>query len=109
MVYTQFLNPRGGIESDLTVTRWAEDRFRVTTGSNFVASDLGWILMHLPEDGGVQVRDVTDDLACLGLWGPAARDVLRAVTTSDVSSAAFPYMTARRIDGRRRRGVRRSG
>ncbi len=98
VVYTQFLNPRGGIESDLTVTRWAEDRFRVTTGSNFVASDLGWILMHLPEGGGVQVRDVTDDLACIGLWGPAARHVLEAVTTSDVSNAAFPYMSARRID-----------
>jgi glycine cleavage system T protein len=98
VVYTQFLNPRGGIESDLTVTRWAEDRFRVTTGSNFVASDLGWILMHLPEGGGVQVRDVTDDLACIGLWGPAARHVLQAVTTSDVSNAAFPYMSARRID-----------
>jgi glycine cleavage system aminomethyltransferase T len=98
VVYTQFLNPRGGIESDLTITRWAEDRFRVTTGSNFVASDLGWILMHLPEGGGVQVRDVTDELACIGLWGPAARHVLQAVTTSDVSNAAFPYMSARRID-----------
>ena len=98
VVYTQFLNPRGGIESDLTITRWAEDRFRVTTGSNFVASDLGWILMHLPEGGDVQVRDVTDDLACIGLWGPAARHVLQAVTTTDVSNAAFPYMSARRID-----------
>jgi 4-methylaminobutanoate oxidase (formaldehyde-forming) len=97
VVYTQFLNPRGGIESDLTVTRWAEDRFRVTTGSNFVASDLGWILMHLPGGGDVQVRDVTDDLACIGLWGPAARHVLQAVTASDVSNAAFPYMSARRI------------
>jgi 4-methylaminobutanoate oxidase (formaldehyde-forming) len=98
VVYTQFLNPRGGIESDLTVTRWAEDRFRVTTGSNFVASDLGWILMHLPGDGSVQVRDVTDDVACIGLWGPQARHVLQAITTSDVSNAAFPYMAARRID-----------
>ena len=50
VIYTQFLNPRGGIESDLTVTRWAPDRFRVTTGSNFVASDLGWIRTHLPSD-----------------------------------------------------------
>src|SRR5437016_3539150 len=45
VIYTQLLNPRGGVESDLTVTRWASDRFRVTTGSNFVASDLGWILI----------------------------------------------------------------
>jgi glycine cleavage system T protein len=98
VVYTQFLNDRGGIESDLTITRWAEDRFRVTTGSNFVASDLGWIRMHLPRDGSVEVRDVTDEFACVGLWGPEARRILQSVTTSDVSNAAFPYMTARRID-----------
>ena len=41
VVYTQFLNPDGGIESDLTVTLLAPDHFRVVTGSNFVASDLG--------------------------------------------------------------------
>jgi glycine cleavage system aminomethyltransferase T/glycine/D-amino acid oxidase-like deaminating enzyme len=98
VVYTQFLNPRGGIESDLTVTRWAPDRFRVTTGSNFVASDLGWIRMHLPAGGGVEIRDVTDRLACIGLWGPAARRVLEAVGARDVSNAAFPYMSARQIE-----------
>jgi 4-methylaminobutanoate oxidase (formaldehyde-forming) len=98
VVYTQFLNPRGGIESDLTVTRWAHERFRVTTGSNFVASDLGWIRMHQPEDGTVDVRDVTDEFACIGLWGPEARRVLEAVTSSDVSNRAFPYMSAREID-----------
>jgi 4-methylaminobutanoate oxidase (formaldehyde-forming) len=98
VIYTQLLNPRGGIESDLTITRWAPDRFRVTTGSNFIASDLGWIVMHLPVDGTVQVRDVTDQFACVGLWGPDARRVLQAVTPSDVSNAAFPYMSARRIE-----------
>jgi 4-methylaminobutanoate oxidase (formaldehyde-forming) len=97
VVYTQFLNPRGGIESDLTVTRLAGDRFRVTTGSTFIASDIGWIRMHLPEDGSVEVRDVTEDLACIGLWGPRAREVVQAVTAADVSDEAFPYMTARSI------------
>jgi glycine cleavage system T protein len=98
VIYTQFLNPRGGIESDLTVTRWAPDRFRVTTGSNFVASDLGWIRMHLPPGGGVEVRDVTDEFACIGIWGPDARRVLQAVSPGDVSNAALPYMSARRIE-----------
>jgi len=98
VVYTQFLNPRGGIESDLTVTRWAPDRFRVTTGSNFVASDLGWMRMHRPSDGGVEIRDVTDEFACIGIWGPEARRVLEAVGASDVSAGAFPYMSARRIE-----------
>ncbi|MBI1880780.1 MAG: FAD-dependent oxidoreductase, partial [Chloroflexi bacterium] len=98
LIYTQFLNPAGGIESDLTITRLGEEHFRIITGSNFVAGDLGWITMHLPADGSVEVKDVTDEWACLALWGPRARDVLRRVTSDDVSSEAFPYMTARTID-----------
>ena len=97
VVYTQFLNARGGIEADLTVIRLGEDHFRVVTGSGFVPGDLGWIRMHLPRDGSVRVREVTDELAVVGLWGPAARQVLEATTRDDVSNAAFPYMSARAI------------
>jgi 4-methylaminobutanoate oxidase (formaldehyde-forming) len=98
LIYTQFLNPAGGIESDLTITRLGQDHFRIITGSNFVAGDLGWITMHLPADGSVEVKDVTDDWACLAMWGPRARDVLQSVTHNDVSNAAFPYMTAQSIE-----------
>ncbi len=93
VVYTQFLNERGGIESDLTIARLGEDYFRAITGSNFVAGDLGWIRMHLPEDGSVKVQDVTGEWAAIGLWGPRARDVVQDVTDIDVSNDAFSYMT----------------
>ncbi|MEK6589026.1 MAG: FAD-dependent oxidoreductase, partial [Chloroflexota bacterium] len=98
VVYTQFLNARGGIESDLTVTRLEDTVFRVVTGSNFVSSDLGWIHMHMPRDGSVEVREITAELACIGLWGPQARAVLQAVTSDDVANAGLPYMKARFID-----------
>ena len=97
VVYTQLLNAHGGIEADLTVIRLGDDHFRVVTGSGFVPGDLGWIRMHLPRDGSVQAREVTDELAVIGLWGPAARQVLAATTRDDVSNAAFPYMSARII------------
>lgn len=98
LTYTQFLNERGGIESDLTIARLGETHFRVITGTAFAASDLGWIKMHLPGDGAVDVQDVTGDWAVLGLWGPEARRVLAAVTRCDLSNEAFPYMTAQAID-----------
>ncbi|MEW5988671.1 MAG: FAD-dependent oxidoreductase [Chloroflexota bacterium] len=97
LTYTQMLNGRGGIESDLTVMRLADDTFRVITGSNFVAADLGWLIMHGPQDGSVEMQEVTDEWACIGLWGPFARHVLQAVCPDDVSNAAFPYMTARTV------------
>ena len=64
------LNHRGGIECDFTVTRLAEDRFLIVTGTAFGNHDLAWIRRHAPDDGSVAVRDVTSARACFGLWGP---------------------------------------
>jgi glycine cleavage system aminomethyltransferase T/glycine/D-amino acid oxidase-like deaminating enzyme len=97
VVYTQLLNQRGGIECDFTVTRWADDRFLIVTGTAFGNHDLGWIRQHAPEDGSVQIRDLTAARACLGLWGPLAREILQPLTRDDLSDEAFPYLTAREI------------
>src|SRR5712691_8275564 len=94
VTYTQMLNEGGGIECDFTVTRLADDRFRIVTGTAFGRHDLAWIRSHAPEDGSVAVEEITSRYACLGLWGPAARDVLAGATHDDLS---FPYMHAREI------------
>ncbi len=96
-VYTQLLNPRGGIEADLTVTRLAPDRFRLVTGTAFGTRDLAWIRAHLPTDGSVTAEDVTGAHACFCLWGPAARDILAPLTDDDLSNQAFPFLRARSI------------
>jgi 4-methylaminobutanoate oxidase (formaldehyde-forming) len=97
IVYTQLLNMRGGIECDLTVTRLGEDRFRLVTGTAFGRHDLSWLRQHAPDDGTVQVHDVTSQLACFGLWGPAARTVLQPLTRTSLASADFPYMRAQEL------------
>ncbi len=97
LTYTQMLNDGGGIECDFTVTRLAEDRFRVITGTAFGQHDLFWIRDHAPEDGSVYIEDVTSAYACIGLWGPAARDILQPLTHTDVGNAAFPFMTAQQL------------
>jgi len=94
---TQMLSPRGGIESDLTITRLAPDRFYVVTAAATQARDLDWIERHLPADGSVTVEDVTPAWGVLMLAGPRARDILGALTDADLSSAAFPFMAARDI------------
>ncbi len=92
ITYTQMLNQRGGIECDFTVTRLAEDRFRIVTGTAFGLHDLAWIRLHAPD--GIDVHDVTSKYACLGLWGPAARAILQPLTAEDLT---FPYMRAREL------------
>jgi glycine cleavage system aminomethyltransferase T/glycine/D-amino acid oxidase-like deaminating enzyme len=97
VTYTQMLNERGGIECDFTVTRLAEDRFRIVTGTAFGQHDAAWIRAHAPEDGSVLVEDVTSRFACLGVWGPAARDLLQPLTEADLGNEALPYMRARQV------------
>jgi 4-methylaminobutanoate oxidase (formaldehyde-forming) len=98
VVYTECLNKRGGIECDFTVTRLAQDRFLIITGTAFGVHDLSWLRLNMPEDGSVSIDDVSSSYACIGLWGPKARKILEKVTKDDVSNAAFPYMTAKMIN-----------
>ena len=97
VTYTQMLNTNGGIECDFTVTRLAADRFRIVTGTAFGQHDIAWIRQHAPDDGSVQVTDVTSAYACYGLWGPRAREIMQPLTASDLSHQAFPYMRAREV------------
>jgi 4-methylaminobutanoate oxidase (formaldehyde-forming) len=98
VVYTQMLNPRGGIESDLTVTRMNDDRFRLVIGTAFGNHDLAWIRKQRAPDERVEVLDVTGAFACYGIWGPRSRDVLSSLTDAELSNEAFPYLHARPID-----------
>ncbi|HEY5057550.1 MAG TPA: FAD-dependent oxidoreductase [Gaiellaceae bacterium] len=92
VTYTSMLNGHGGIECDFTVTRLGEERFRIVTGTAFGQHDLAWIRQHAPE--GVAVDDVTSAYACLGLWGPKAREILAPLTTTPLD---FRYMRAREL------------
>ncbi|MDZ7761242.1 MAG: FAD-dependent oxidoreductase [Desulfovermiculus sp.] len=96
-VYNLLLNKFGGIRSDLIMIRLDENRFRIVSGGGHGAVDKKWFMDHLPEEGTVQLCDMTSSLCTLGLWGPKARDVLQAVTEEDVSDQGFPFATARVI------------
>ena len=95
--YTQFLNTRGGVEADVTVTRIDENKFWVITGSGFIGNDLAWLQMNTQHGEDVSFRDITLDYACLALWGPKARDVLSKATQDEVTNEAFPYLSAKFI------------
>ena len=95
ITYTQMLNQRGGIECDFTVTRLDNDRFFIVTGTAFGNHDLAWMRRHQPADESVRIEDVTSSRACLGIWGPRVRDIVQPLTDTDLSTSAFPYLTAR--------------
>jgi 4-methylaminobutanoate oxidase (formaldehyde-forming) len=97
-VYTQLCNSAGGIESDLTFVRLAEDLFYGVTGSAFGVRDMHWIRRHMPKDGSVRLHEVTNAFAVLNVVGPRARDVLQPLTDDDLSNDGAPYLTVREIE-----------
>ncbi|MEE2888731.1 MAG: FAD-dependent oxidoreductase [Planctomycetota bacterium] len=98
IVYTQMLNQRGGIECDLTVARLDNQSFYIVTGTGYATHDAHWIRGGFQTGQDVQLHDITDERAVIGLMGPHSRDVLSAVTTANLSNDAFPYMTWQDIE-----------
>jgi dimethylglycine dehydrogenase len=88
---TQMCTSRGGIECDVTVTRLAEDRFYVVSAAATENHDLAWIAAHLPDDGSVRLDNLSSSWGVLTLAGPKSRELLQAVTDTDISRAAFPF------------------
>ncbi|MGH2407638.1 MAG: FAD-dependent oxidoreductase [Candidatus Limnocylindrales bacterium] len=99
VVYSQMLDERGGMLADVTVTRLAEERFRVVTGAGYLGGDLGWLRANVGDDEApVSLRDESEDWACLGLWGPHAREILSVATDAELSDAVLPLRQARWVE-----------
>jgi 4-methylaminobutanoate oxidase (formaldehyde-forming) len=98
VIYTQWLNDRGGIESDLTVTRLSEDNYMVVTAGASATRDWAWLQRNIPDDARCQLTDVTSGLAVLSVMGPESRALLSRVTGADLSNEAFPFGTAQQIE-----------
>jgi dimethylglycine dehydrogenase len=92
------LNERGGIVSEFTITRLAEDRFYLISAAAAEWHDLDWLERHKPKDGSVRIENLSARYGSLVLAGPCARDVLSAVTETDLSNKAFPWLTAKEIE-----------
>ena len=98
IVYTQWLNERGTIEADLTVTREAADRYLVVTAAATQVRDFAWLRDHIPADARCVAVDITSSMAVLNVQGPNSRALLQSLTPDDLSNEAFPFGTSRIID-----------
>ncbi len=95
-VYTQMLNAAGGIETDLTVTRLADGGYFIITSGATGRHDADWIRRNAA-GAEVELSEVTEDWAVLGVMGPKSRELLQGLTGSDLSKEAFPFATLQDI------------
>jgi glycine cleavage system aminomethyltransferase T/glycine/D-amino acid oxidase-like deaminating enzyme len=98
IVYTQWLNERGTIEADLTVTRLAEDCYLLVLVDSIHRHVVGWLEKHIPAEAHVFVTDVTSGYNIINVHGPKSRQLVSGLTTADMSNEAFPYLTMQEID-----------
>ncbi|PWE57435.1 FAD-dependent oxidoreductase [Metarhizobium album] len=98
IVYTQMLNHRGGIESDLTVTRLSENAYLLVVPGATLQRDLSWLRRNLGREEFVVITDVTAAESVLCIMGPKARELMRKVSPNDFSNAAHPFGSVREIE-----------
>jgi dimethylglycine dehydrogenase len=90
--------PRGGILSEFTITRLAEERFYLCSAATAERHDEQWLRAHLPAEAAIRLRNVTEQYGTLVLAGSRSREVLGEITAADLSNDAFPWLAARRIE-----------
>ncbi len=93
--YTQMLNKKGGIETDLTVACITKEHFRVITSAANRERDKFHILRHLSNE--IDFKDVTDDIACFGLFGPKSRNLLQRLIKEDISKDSINFASFKKV------------
>tara|TARA_B100001248_G_scaffold86850_1_gene63603 strand:- start:96 stop:2537 length:2442 start_codon:yes stop_codon:yes gene_type:complete len=94
--YTQMLNEDGGIETDLTVVCITKEYFRVITSAANRERDKFHILRHLSNE--IDFKDVTDNIACFGLFGPKSSDLLQRLTKEDISKDSINFASFKKVN-----------
>ncbi|WP_440927892.1 GcvT family protein [Candidatus Pelagibacter sp.] len=94
--YTHMLNEDGGIETDLTVVCIDKNHFRIVSSASTRERDKHHILKHLSDE--VVFVDVTENICCLGLFGPKSRNMIQKISSDDFSSENFKFSTGKNIN-----------
>lgn len=97
IIYTQMLNERGGVESDLTATRLSKTTYLMVVPGGALQRDLAWLRRHLTDEF-VVITDITASEAVFAIMGPKSRELLKKVSPNDFSNAAHPFGTMRQIE-----------
>ena len=98
LVYTQWLNDKGGIEADLTVTRLSANAYLIVGGAETEVRDFNWLARHTPADAHAVLTNVTSGMGVIAIMGPNSRALLQSLTPNDMADGAFAFGTSQEIE-----------
>lgn len=87
IVYTSMLNTRGGMESDCTISRLAEDKYLIVSATSQATRDYIWLTQNIADEH-VVVTDVTSSECVLSLQGPLVKKFLQSFESQTASSVS---------------------
>ena len=93
MIYTGFLNEKGGYESDITIIRMNTNEYFVISPTAHTGRDVEWFEKH-SEGYNTQMFECTSAYTTLTVMGPKSRGLLAELTGADFSNEGFPFMTS---------------
>ncbi len=101
IVYTQWLNERGGIEADVTVTRIADDEFMIVSSCANENRDFHWLQkqigIHNDSSSDCFITNDSSGTAIFGLMGPLSRSLLQSLTTTPVDNESLPFYKSQEL------------
>ena len=98
MALSHALTERGGIRSEFTITKLADERFYVVSAGAAERYDGDYLEKALPQDGSVRLRNITNARGTFVVAGPNSRAVLGALTDTPLDNESFPWLTAHTIE-----------
>jgi len=92
------LNTRGGVHSEFTIVREAEDSYYLVSAGALQRLDHDWIKKHMPDDRSVTFENITNQFGVLVVAGPKARKLMERVSETDFSNEAFPWLSSQQVN-----------
>jgi len=88
-IYSAMLNSRGGYESDLTALRLGTQEYRLYVGTSAIKRDLAWLRRQQIPGEQVELADVTDAYAVLGLMGPETNAIAEQLDAPELNQLGY--------------------
>ncbi len=98
VTYTQWLNERGGIEADVTITRTATDEFMIVSSCANENRDFHWLKKNITGSSNCSITNDSSGTAIFGLMGPLSRALLQSLTETQVDNESLPFYTSQLVD-----------
>jgi len=98
VVLAHWLTEDGVIEGEATITRLAEDCYYIASAATAELRDQDMLHQRLLPGEDVTIQNITQEYGVIVLSGPKARDVLEQCTDADLTTPAFPWLSAQEID-----------